>query len=76
MNRKIDGFDYRQYSATARTTREWRSEVRAALASGGMRRVVNGETFLFLPITEDLGAPAGECTTQKLAIEIYANIAP
>jgi hypothetical protein len=70
----ISGFDYRTDKPVKKTKKEWRAEVRAAIAAGGIRRVVEGETQLTLPVTTDLGPPAGKRVTQVLAVEIYANI--
>lgn len=70
----INGFDYRSQKPMSKPKREWRNDIREVIASGGKRKIVEGETFLTVPITEDLGAPWGKCITQKLAVEIYANI--
>lgn len=71
---KIKGFDYRSQQAVTRTKKEWRAEIRAAVAGGGTRKVSEGETFVTLPVSEDLGAPFGKVTTQVLALEIYDNV--
>lgn len=71
---KIPGFDYRSQSKVSKTQQEWRKEAREIIQCGGRRCVVEGETFLKLPVEEDLGAPFGRRTKQVLAVEIYANI--
>lgn len=70
----INGFDYRTDKPVAKSKKDWRAEIRAAVAAGGERKVVEGETFLTLPVTEDIGAPFFKRTKQVLAVEIYANI--
>lgn len=70
----IKGFDYRSNKPVEKSGKEWRKEVKSAIEAGGKRRVENGETFITLPVVQDLGAPFFKRTTQILAIEIYANI--
>ncbi len=70
----ISGFDYRTAKPVKKTKKEWRTEIRATVMAGGQRKVVEGETFLTLPVQEDLGAPFGKVTTQVLSVEIYANV--
>lgn len=70
----ISGFDYRSQQPVRKTRKQWRAEVKSALDAGGKRRVENGETFISIPVTENLGAPFGKVATQVLAIEIYSNV--
>jgi hypothetical protein len=70
----ISGFDYRSQSKVSKSKLEWRKEARGIVQLGGQRRMVEGETFLTVPVEEDLGAPFGKRTKQVLAVEIYGNV--
>ncbi len=70
----IEGFDYRSDRPIKKTRKQWRSEVKAAIDAGGKRKIVEGETFITLPVVEDLGAPFFKRTKQVIAVEIYSNI--
>jgi hypothetical protein len=73
--RTIPGFDYRTGQAVEKSTATWREEIRAAIAGGGHRLVVAGETLVFERVAENLGAPFGVQTSARLAVEIYSNVA-
>lgn len=70
MSRGIRGFDYRSGTAVEKTRAEWRAELRAGIAGGGERRMVDGETFLFMPV-----ARPQRPITHTLVFEIYRNVA-
>ena len=61
MARTIEGFDYRADRPVSMTRKEWRAVVRAYIAKGGRRKIVEGETFLIQRVGQ-------------IEFEIYANI--
>lgn len=61
MTKLIEGFDYRTDRPVSMTRKEWRALVRAYIAKGGRRKIVEGETFLIPRVGQ-------------IEVEIYANI--
>lgn len=61
----MKGFDYRDRSAdnigTDKSVAKWRELMQAAIAEGGTRRVVNGETFV-------------KDAQGELLFEVYGNV--
>lgn len=76
---QIDGFDYRLQRPVTHTRGQWKKLIANILKDGGRcksgrKSPVKGETFVTVPVTEDLGAPFFKRTKQVLAIEIYSTI--
>ena len=61
MSRIIEGYDYKQHEAVARTAEEWQTLMAEAIKAGGRRRVEAGETYIH--------SPGGH-----IVAEIYANV--